>query len=367
MPDRIYDVVVLGDSPRRLNEALLALGAVTSLKLVDVVAPPKPSAYRSRVELVNVDMRSVPSLTALKTAFTLLPEGRRPRLFALDPTSHAEVTQSHALGATGVVAAPIEPRQLVAAVAESLGKAEPPTAVAGPDEVASHAGSVLRNLLLATRVRARLPVRALETYSATLVESIAAEGIGPWLAAVRRNHAGTFEHCLTVTATAVAFGVEIGARGEDLVKLAAAAMAHDVGKAFLPVEILEKPGRLDPKEAAIVRMHPFLGHEALKQSGAGPLLLDVALNHHEYLDGSGYPNGISGAEISDFTRVLTIADIFSALVERRAYKDPMDPMQAHGILVDMGPKLDVPLVRAFRPVAERLFRQQSGEYARIAV
>jgi len=81
-------------------------------------------------------------------------------------------------------------------------------------------------------------------------------------------------------------------------------------------------------------------------------MLDMVVHHHEYLDGSGYPHGLHASEISDLVRMITIADVFGALIERRSYKPPMSGSAAYQTLVDMGPKLDQDLVRAFQPVAQ---------------
>jgi HD-GYP domain-containing protein (c-di-GMP phosphodiesterase class II) len=96
-----------------------------------------------------------------------------------------------------------------------------------------------------------------------------------------------------------------------------------------------------------------LGAEALAASrGLSPDMLDIVLHHHEYLDGSGYPHGLKGREIGDFVRLMTIADVFGALIERRAYKPPMPNRAAYNMLLEMGPKLDADLVREFRAVAQ---------------
>jgi HD-GYP domain-containing protein (c-di-GMP phosphodiesterase class II) len=125
-------------------------------------------------------------------------------------------------------------------------------------------------------------------------------------------------------------------------------MVHDIGKARVPIAILEKPTQLTDDEMAVMRMHPEFGLETLKNaSGLGQDMLDIVIHHHEYLDGSGYPHGLSASEISDFVRIATICDVFGALLERRAYKAPIPGDVAYQILLDMGPKLDKDLVRAF--------------------
>jgi len=129
-------------------------------------------------------------------------------------------------------------------------------------------------------------------------------------------------------------------------------MLHDIGKARIPLAILEKPGRLDESEMAVMRKHPEYGLEALGgECGLPSEMLDIVIHHHELLDGSGYPHRLQGKEISDLVRMMTIADIFAALIERRSYKPPMSGEAAYQVLLDMGPKLDVDLVRAFKFVS----------------
>src|SRR6478735_4456396 len=127
--------------------------------------------------------------------------------------------------------------------------------------------------------------------------------------------------------------------------------APPFGTAFVPVAILDKPGKLTEEEMRVIRKHPRLGYDALAaQGGFPPEMLDVVLHHHELLDGSGYPNGLRSDQISDIVRLTTIVDIHAALVERRAYRLPFTHAKAFGIMEQMGGKLDHQLLQAFRPV-----------------
>jgi putative nucleotidyltransferase with HDIG domain len=184
----------------------------------------------------------------------------------------------------------------------------------------------------------------------TVVSQIDAEGLVRWIDTVRQHHSLTYQHCLLVTGVAVAFGRHLGFSSEDKQKLAFAALLHDIGKAGVPVAILEKPGPLVGEEVAAMRQHPLLGFEALRPvRGLDPDMLNMVVHHHEYLDGSGYPHGLEGRELSDLVRMMTIADVFGALIERRAYKAPLSSEAAYQVLEDMGPRLDADLVREFRP------------------
>ena len=115
---------------------------------------------------------------------------------------------------------------------------------------------------------------------------------------------------------------------------------------------------LDDSEMDLIKRHPLLGSQALAAvPGVSAQMIDVVLHHHEYLDGTGYPHGLKGSEISDLLRILTIADIFGALIERRSYKPPLPAEVAYQTLLDMGPKLDKDLVREFHAISRVKLRR----------
>jgi len=101
-----------------------------------------------------------------------------------------------------------------------------------------------------------------------------------------------------------------------------------------------------------MRTHPVIGYDILKaQPEFSEEILDGVRHHHEYLDGSGYPDGLTASQISDLVRLLTISDIYAALIEARPYRAPMTGPAAYKILEGMEGKLEGSLVRAFRKVA----------------
>jgi putative nucleotidyltransferase with HDIG domain len=187
----------------------------------------------------------------------------------------------------------------------------------------------------------------------SVIADVQSTGLASWIDTVRKHHSQTYQHCLLVAGTAVAFAQRLGFSQADQQRLSFAALLHDVGKARIPVAILEKPGPLDVRELEIMRQHPVLGFQALQSTQrVAPEMLDMVLHHHEYLDGSGYPDGLEGARISDLVRMMTISDIFSALMERRPYKAPFSADAAYKIMLDMKGKLDIALVKAFGEVAQ---------------
>ena len=132
----------------------------------------------------------------------------------------------------------------------------------------------------------------------------------------------SYRHCLFVTGFAVAFAQHLGMREDDQRRLTRAALLHDVGKAFIPIAILDKPGELSDEEMADqskpIRVSAMM--RCRPQAGFPPEMLDVVLHHHQLLDGSGLSRGSAGDRDRDIVRLTTIVDIHAALVEKRAYR-----------------------------------------------
>lgn len=215
------------------------------------------------------------------------------------------------------------------------------------------AGSVVD---LFSRLRAKPVAPTLEESSRqrrAMNELIGLSPMSVWIDLIQNYHDGTAQHCSLVSGYALAFGRVLGFGDRETGRLFDAAFFHDVGKAMIPLEILDKPGQLTPDEWEIMKRHVLYSYDILSrdENTAGEIAR-VARDHHEYLDGSGYPNGIAAAGIDDLTRIITICDIFAALTEKRAYKPPKPPEEAYAILSSMaGQKLDPDLVRIFEKVA----------------
>lgn len=119
------------------------------------------------------------------------------------------------------------------------------------------------------------------------------------------------------------------------------ALLHDIGKLGVSNEVLDKPAKLDPQEWKAMKSHPDLGAAILERIDAFRRLATIARNHHEKLDGSGYPNGLSGGELDLETRIVTVADIFDALTADRPYRAAMPAAKALAIMAaDVGTGLD---------------------------
>ena len=141
----------------------------------------------------------------------------------------------------------------------------------------------------------------------------------------------------------------LGFNDEDSWKISLAAMMHDVGKLMIPESILEKPGKLTAEEFEIVKKHTQYGKQMLETSPGElfKLSTDIAYDHHEKWDGTGY-RGVKGEDIPVCARCVALADVFDALVSRRAYKEPWPPEKAYEEIVSQrGKQFDPAVVDAF--------------------
>ena len=119
--------------------------------------------------------------------------------------------------------------------------------------------------------------------------------------------------------------------GYDILTLGAAATFHDLGKYYTPIEILQKPGRLTPEEFSIIKLHPQASWQLLMESH-GEIIAEIALQHHERMDGSGYPRGLHADAIRMDARIIAVADVFDAITSKRSYNNPVSYEQALSIM-----------------------------------
>jgi putative nucleotidyltransferase with HDIG domain len=313
----------------------------------------KTESQRKDVDAVIVaaDITLVDNIAALKSISKKLTRARQ-RIFVIDGKGRLAVVQAYALGATHVLSNPVNQAQLLAKLAEGAASMSSDEAGTGSAEAASAGAVSIASMFSAVMNGTAIDVADAKHAGGKIAEAIAENGLSDWLTTVRRHHEGTYQHCLLVTGVAVDFGMSLGMAKSDVERLYSAAMFHDIGKAKIPLAVLDKPGRLDERERALIETHPAAGYEVLKATpGISKEILDAVRHHHEYLDGSGYPDALSAASISDLVRILTISDIFAALIEHRTYKPTMPREKAYEILQGMHGKLEPALVEVFKEVA----------------
>jgi putative nucleotidyltransferase with HDIG domain len=133
----------------------------------------------------------------------------------------------------------------------------------------------------------------------------------------------TYDHQRRVSFLSEALAKKLGLSEERIRLVKLAGLVHDIGKVAVPAEILNKPGRLSDVEMEIVRTHPQKGYELLRKLTHRPVLAEIVYAHHERLDGSGYPRGLSGKDIPIEARILAVADVVEAMVSHRPFKSAL--------------------------------------------
>jgi HD-GYP domain-containing protein (c-di-GMP phosphodiesterase class II) len=165
----------------------------------------------------------------------------------------------------------------------------------------------------------------------------------------------TEEHTRRVALRAVQVGEELRLPPAKLRTLAVGGLLHDMGKLSVPAEILGKPGALSDEEFSVIKRHPEWGERLLRELGGfSPGVRTLVLNHHERLDGSGYPRGLRGKQLDLETRILCVCDVYDALVSPRVYRPPWSHAQAMELLrAESGVTFDERCVSALQRVLER--------------
>ncbi|MDQ0215195.1 putative nucleotidyltransferase with HDIG domain [Oikeobacillus pervagus] len=160
-----------------------------------------------------------------------------------------------------------------------------------------------------------------------------------------------FTHSLNVTIYSLALAVELNQFNQkQLEEIGLGAMLHDIGKVFIPKPILMKPGGLTDEEYAIIQQHTVQGFELLRKESTIPLVAaHCAFQHHERLNGSGYPRGLKGDEIHIYARIMAVADVYDAVTSNRVYRKALLPHDAFEILfAGVGKLFEKEMVESFR-------------------
>lgn len=158
-----------------------------------------------------------------------------------------------------------------------------------------------------------------------------------------------FTHSLNVTVYTLGLAVKLGFNERQLLEIGFGALLHDVGKMAIPAEILNKPGKLTDEEFELIKTHPEVGFNMLRKlPNISLLTAHCALQHHERINGSGYPFGLKGDEIHEYAKIIGIADVFDAVTSHRSYRKPMLPHEALELLyTGVGTLYDMKYIQEF--------------------
>ncbi|WP_428505958.1 HD-GYP domain-containing protein [Roseateles sp.] len=168
------------------------------------------------------------------------------------------------------------------------------------------------------------------------------------LARLKTKDDYTYMHSVAVCALMVSLSRQLGLDDAQTREAGMAGLLHDIGKMMMPLNVLNKPGQLTEAEFDIMRSHPMRGYMMLKEGGAVPeSALDVCLHHHEKMDGSGYPQGLKGEEISLLARMGAVCDVYDAITSTRPYKAAWDPAGSIQRMAQWTGQFDPVIFKAF--------------------
>lgn len=159
----------------------------------------------------------------------------------------------------------------------------------------------------------------------------------------------TFSHSIRVMKYAVEFAKYMNYSNDDVKTLKYGSIIHDIGKIVIPKEILNKKEKLDKEDYEIIKNHPYIGYQIVKNMKfLKDEEKDIVLHHHEQIDGNGYPYGLNGTELSKFCKIISVIDAFDAMISDRPYRSALTIEEAISELwANTGTQFDAHIVEDF--------------------
>ena len=192
-------------------------------------------------------------------------------------------------------------------------------------------------------------MNAANSISGELMKAISQnDAIAVDISAVKVSDEYTFKHSVDVASIAMIMAKQCNMSDKSVYQVGLAGLLHDLGKSEIPNEILNKPGRLTDEEFAVIKKHPIYGYNLIKdKTELSPEILLGVLQHHEKINGKGYPMGVTDNKLTPFARLLSIADIYDALVTERPYKKGFTPRDSVEMIMAMTGELDIKFIKVF--------------------
>lgn len=168
------------------------------------------------------------------------------------------------------------------------------------------------------------------------------------ISALKTSDEYTFKHSVDVATIAMIIARHQGRTPQEIREIGIAGLLHDVGKTQVPLSILNKPDRLNDEEFSIMKQHSVFGYRIIKDRPEfSPAICLGVLQHHEKINGCGYPMGVGSEKLSDYARILSVADIYDALVTERPYKAAFSQRDAVEMIMSMTMELDMNAMKSF--------------------
>ena len=358
------EIVLISDGPLALDSPVRKLPFFFPARLIDMSKVSESTVGDGRAAVVELLGATDAGLTALKSSWASIAE--IPVICLVSKKNRREVIQASALGKTEIMERDT-PLALLVRKLKLILQDDPLAQVpnglpAKTLEAYKKGNAFLESLALSAAEGSNIQTSLMNEGAAEILSALSLDGLSPWLDAVQSHHSGTYCHSLMVAGIAGSFAQHLGWSEKDCQEAIAGGLVHDIGKMRIPLTILDKADKLTDAERSIIDKHPVFGRDILKPRLE--LSVDIkkmAIQHHEFLDGSGYPDGLKGERISPKVRLMTICDIFTALTEKRAYKDGMPVRVAIGVMQEMGRKLDQAMLKKF---AHMVLDRDMGEVIR---
>ncbi len=359
------EIVLISDGPLPDDSPVRKLPLFFKARLVDMANVMPKTVGSARIAIIELQGSTDSGLAVLKEFWQNISE--IPFICIVDRKKRREVIQARALGDSD----PIDRDAPFAVLLRKINKlagfdllaALPPDTPSATAEAYVKGSAFLESLCLSATEGANIQVSLMNRSAADILAALELDGLGCWLNAVQTHHSATYSHSLMVAGLAGTLAEGLGWKAADCREVIAGGLIHDIGKTRIPLTILDKAGALNDHERLVIEKHTVYGREILKpRLELSADIKRMAIQHHEYLDGTGYPEGLSGSRISPKVRLITICDIFAALTERRAYKERVSVRSALNTMKDLGPKLDEAMLARF----EDLLLNQGFAYVKRA-
>ena len=260
-------------------------------------------------------------------------------ILAIKPNTELNQDAIERLYRHGIKEVPVK-KSASGIVMPTLGITVPPVKPLMDDSLKKKAIEGVRNLFTLAEsgtenmTTAYQAIKELDNVVDQLIDTISSANADVHISDLKSYDEYTYHHSLSVAVLAIAIGKGMGFGSDMLKKLGQAAILHDIGKLLVPIEIINKPGKLTDKEFAIAQQHAIEGGNYFRNASIGDTELWTAIAyHHEKINGRGYPRGLRGEEIPLLSRIISVADVYDALTSYRSYRKPMLPAHAAEIIM----------------------------------
>ncbi len=342
------EIVLVTDMPSMSEQLLDVLAPWFQVDAIPVenmaaIDPPARSVF-----LIAANLEKSATFRSVQEA---LDRHDRPSIFVFPTFNSGAMAKAEALRAMECFVWPLKAVEFMLAIRRALSmQVEKSWKLLDPaqTDALESCASTMSACFSECRNGQDLPHDAIQDTTEKIAAAASDTNLKTWLGSIEHYHDYTYTHCMFVCFTIVAFGEALGIKKGDLSHLTLGALLHEIGKSRVPIAILDKPTKLTADEWRVMEGHPEISRQILAaENGMDKDVVGMAVHHHEKLDGTGYPDGLKGAEISDLVRLTAIADVYSALVDKRSYKPGFPPQKALKIMADMKDSLDQDFVRSF--------------------